>query len=275
MKNNYLSITQLAKLRKLTSETLRYYDRIGLIKPIYVDPKTNYRYYSIRQYEKLGTIKELRQLGMSIEDILDYFSGRNLKKSIETFHKHQVSLKTEIEEKMRLEKILNKKIDFLKQLDTLPPTNVITQHNFPDRYMITFNKAAGGLNEHAFAIAQLEWHLNEIAPIVASDRIGVYANELILEKNENYTPSYPFIFIEDEVESPLKKVIPGGMYLCMYYQDGELEKYHQSFELIKDYMNSHNLCLNGNIYQICKIDVTLTSNPKETLMEIQVPVKKI
>ena len=77
IKENLLSITELAKLRQVTSETLRYYDRIGLITPDYVDPQTRYRYYSIRQYEKLGTIKELRQLGMSIHDITDYFSGRN------------------------------------------------------------------------------------------------------------------------------------------------------------------------------------------------------
>ena len=77
IKENLLSITELAKLRQVTSETLRYYDRIGLITPDYVDPQTRYRYYSIRQYDKLGTIKELRQLGMSIHDITDYFSGRN------------------------------------------------------------------------------------------------------------------------------------------------------------------------------------------------------
>ncbi|WP_303396671.1 MerR family DNA-binding transcriptional regulator [Clostridium tyrobutyricum] len=47
-----ISITDLARLRNVTTETLRYYDRIGLFKPIYVDPNTKYRYYSILQYEK-------------------------------------------------------------------------------------------------------------------------------------------------------------------------------------------------------------------------------
>ena len=72
MKNDLLSITELARLRKVTSETLRHYDRVGLIKPDYVDPQTRYRYYSIRQYERLGTIKELRALGLSIDEIKDY-----------------------------------------------------------------------------------------------------------------------------------------------------------------------------------------------------------
>ena len=69
-----ISITGLARLRNVNTETLRHYDRIGLFKPTYVDPRTGYRYYSILQYEKLGTIKELRQLEMSLKEIKKYFS---------------------------------------------------------------------------------------------------------------------------------------------------------------------------------------------------------
>lgn len=46
-----------------------------------------------------------------------------------------------------------------------------------------------------------------------------------------------------------------------------------SFELIKDYLRVHNYAVSGKIFQIYKIDVTLTSDPKETLMEIQVPIR--
>lgn len=33
----YLSITEMARRRSITTETLRYYDRIGLLKPDYLD----------------------------------------------------------------------------------------------------------------------------------------------------------------------------------------------------------------------------------------------
>ncbi len=80
MNDDYLSITELAKLRKVSSETLRYYDRINLLKPEYIDPETRYRYYSVRQSEKLGVIRELRELGMSVEEVKDYFKDCNLRK---------------------------------------------------------------------------------------------------------------------------------------------------------------------------------------------------
>ena len=143
IKENLLSITELAKLRQVTSETLRYYDRIGLITPDYVDPQTRYRYYSIRQYEKLGTIKELRQLGMSIHDITDYFSGRNLRKSHQLLLHQLELLEEEIRKQQLLSEILRRKLHFLSEITPPPPVDKVFCRAFPQRYMITFGEPAG------------------------------------------------------------------------------------------------------------------------------------
>ena len=70
------------------------------------------------------------------------------------------------------------------------------------------------------------------------------------------------------------RTIPAGYYLCMYYNNGRLEMYHESFEILKDYMIEHDYEICGPIFQIYKIDVTITNNYLETVLEIQVPVKK-
>lgn len=191
MKENLLSITELAKLRRVTSETLRYYDRIGLIRPDYVDPDTRYRYYSIRQYERLGTIKELRQLGMSVEDIQSYFTNRNLKKSTEILTLHQQLLQQEIKAKMLLNKVLSRKLHFLEELADPPVSDVVFECSFPRRWMITFDEPAGGPREHAYAFTRLEWYLDETAPILASDRVGVYADARLLQKTDGYALPAP------------------------------------------------------------------------------------
>lgn len=46
MNNNLLSIGEFSKIANVHIKSLRYYDKLGVLKPIYVDPKTNYRYYS-------------------------------------------------------------------------------------------------------------------------------------------------------------------------------------------------------------------------------------
>jgi len=274
IKENLLSITELAKLRQVTSETLRYYDRIGLITPDYVDPQTRYRYYSIRQYEKLGTIKELRQLGMSIHDITDSFAGRNLRKSHQLLLHQLELLEEEIRKQQLLSEILRRKLHFLSEITPPPPVDKVFCRAFPQRYMITFGEPAGGSREHAFAFTRLERYLDEVAPILASDRIGVYADWHLLEPSDDYIPAVPMIFVErDAIESEHKRTIPPGDYLCMNYRRGELERYHPSFARLHTYMAEHGWVLNGMIFQFYKIDVTLTSDPDETLMEIQVPVR--
>ena len=263
IKENLLSITELAKLRQVTSETLRYYDRIGLITPDYVDPQTRYRYYSIRQYEKLGTIKELRQLGMSIHDITDYFSGRNLRKSHQLLLHQLELLEEEIRKQQLLSEILRRKLHFLSEITPPPPVDKVFCRAFPQRYMITFGEPAGGSREHAFAFTRLERYLDEVAPILASDRIGVYADWHLLEPSDDYIPAVPMIFVErDAIESEHKRTIPPGDYLCMNYRRGELERYHPSFARLHTYMAEHGWVLNGMIFQFYKIDVTLTQRSR-------------
>lgn len=275
MKEDLLSVTELAKLRRVTAETLRYYDRIDLIKPTYVDPNSNYRYYSIRQYEKVGTIRELRQLGLSVKEIQDYFDDRNLKKSTEILDFHYQRLQEEIRQKMLLSKALGQKLTFLREMSVPPVCDTVFEQHFPERYMLTYGEKAGGPREHAYVFTKLELCLDKNAPVLASERIGVYSEDgSILEEAEGYIPSVPMIFVEKgEVPEEHEKEIPAGRYVCMFYRGSGLEEYNPAFIQIRNYMQACGLVLNGPIFQIYKIDVTVTERDEESLMEIQVPVR--
>lgn len=275
MKEKYLTVSELAKLRNTSSDTLRYYDRINLLKPECVDADTGYRYYSIRQYEKLGTIRELRALGMPLEQIADYFDNRNLQKSMEILSEYQMRFEQEIQQKIRVNEVLKEKLKFLNEVAELKNMEEVFLQEYPRRYMLTFGEPSGGKEAHAYAYTKLEWYLKEVAPILATDRVGVFASEQILEKNESFIPAIPMIIVENVGKSgKYIREIPAGTYACMYYKNGTLEKYDKSFEIIKKYIKEHNFEICGNIFQIYKIDVTLTNNREETVMEIQIPVGK-
>jgi len=275
MEKDYLSITEMAKLRKVTSETLRYYDRVGILTPDYIDPETKYRYYSVRKSEKLGTIRELRELGMSIEEIDDYFTDCNLQKSIRMITKHYYEMQRDIEQKLLLCSRITKKLAFLGELTSLQDINTPCVKKFPERYMLTFGKPAGGEREHVHVIARLERLLDDIAPTLATDCVGVYADERILQKSDNFIPAVPMLLVDkDNVDTEYMQSIPEGYFLCIAYHGGRLEKYDNCFEKAKDFINENNLKINGKIIQIYKVDVTMTNNRKETLMEIQIPVTK-
>lgn len=66
-----LSIGEFSKICQVTIKTLRYYDKIGLLKPVWVDEATGYRYYSREQLEKMLLIQRLKRYGFLLEEIQD------------------------------------------------------------------------------------------------------------------------------------------------------------------------------------------------------------
>lgn len=64
-----IKIGEFSKLVQVPVATLRYYDQVGLLKPIAVDPSTGYRYYSTTQLPRLHRILALKGLGFSLEQV--------------------------------------------------------------------------------------------------------------------------------------------------------------------------------------------------------------
>lgn len=44
--NHYFTISKFARLRGIDINSLRYYERLGILTPAYTDPHTRYRYYT-------------------------------------------------------------------------------------------------------------------------------------------------------------------------------------------------------------------------------------
>ena len=64
-----LTIGDFSKLSRVPVKTLRYYDEIGLFKPLDVDRFTGYRRYSASQLIRLNRILVMKDMGLSLEQI--------------------------------------------------------------------------------------------------------------------------------------------------------------------------------------------------------------
>ena len=64
-----LKIGDFSKLSLVSVKALRYYDELGLLKPVQVDEFTGYRYYSTSQLTRLNRILALKDLGLALEQI--------------------------------------------------------------------------------------------------------------------------------------------------------------------------------------------------------------
>ncbi len=66
-----LKIRDFARLAEVSMTTLRYYDEIGLLKPIQVDPETGYRFYTMDQLPHLHRILAFKELGLGLTQIAE------------------------------------------------------------------------------------------------------------------------------------------------------------------------------------------------------------
>jgi DNA-binding transcriptional MerR regulator len=62
-------IGEFAQIAQVSGRQLRHYDQLGLLRPDHTDPRSGYRYYSIRQLPRLNRILALKELGLSLEQI--------------------------------------------------------------------------------------------------------------------------------------------------------------------------------------------------------------
>lgn len=71
-------IGDFSNMSKTTIKTLRYCEKEALLKPVYVDLNTGYRYYVTSQLIEISKIIHFKQMGLSIKDIKKVLDGENV-----------------------------------------------------------------------------------------------------------------------------------------------------------------------------------------------------
>ena len=74
--NHLLSIGELTKLRNVNVQSLRYYEKLGILVPVYINPESGYRYYSLEQIMILDTIILCIELGIPLKDLKNYVDDK-------------------------------------------------------------------------------------------------------------------------------------------------------------------------------------------------------
>ena len=271
-----ISITEMAKLRNISTETLRHYDRIDLLKPVHVDPDTGYRYYSITQYEKIGTIRELKNLGMSLRDIKEYFDNRNVESSRILLTEQKKKIDEQIDKLIRIRQEINAKIDFLDIVRTTDLNDEIRIKHFKARQYVYFNRTVSDDIELSYDSVSLERVLSkskQSMPIFATNRYGGLVSRADILKNVKPLSAKMYDGEEDVDECNIIEA-PEGDYLCMFYV-GNFWNREESIEKMLTYMKENDLVLAGDVLQMQWVDFAITDNLDDISYEFQIPVKPL
>lgn len=130
------SISETAKIVGLTTETLRHYDRINLVKPFKTDQWTGYRYYSRQEIVRLNTIRALRCMDLTlseIKDILEYDDFNEIVKAL--IHAEQCADNKIAELNYAKAKIQRARIFYENKLSSKPQSGIFVKQ-YPKRAVL-------------------------------------------------------------------------------------------------------------------------------------------
>ncbi|WP_156404369.1 MerR family transcriptional regulator [Peribacillus frigoritolerans] len=282
---NKLSIGEMAKLRGVTVDTLRHYDKIGLLKPFHIDPETGYRYYSISQYEVLGTIRELRSIGFSLEEIKQFLTDRNVKKSVQSLQKSMANIQEEIKKLQGIHNILMTRLYNIEHFTNSYSNSDIVIKQFEEREYIQLARSVSWADTENlyFGYLELENKIGGIIPALASNKFGDFIKKEYFDEirqssdfsaNLSDYQSQSFILVQDEESEQPTQKIENGLFLCSYYGGLTREKMLTQLKKLLHYCDTHDYIITGDAFRIMQVDVSLTDQYDEAYYEIQIPIQE-
>lgn len=135
MKKNYLTVSELSKIVNLPVRTLHYYDQIELFKPAYVDPKTNYRYYSDSQIYQLDLIKSLKYIGTPLESI-KYAQSLTLTELLDFLSEQEQIVEQKVQRMLEVQQTLLKTKEMIAEQINIPTYNEVYETTIPSQRLI-------------------------------------------------------------------------------------------------------------------------------------------
>ena len=229
MEQKYLSIGKTAKLMNVSIKALRFYDRIGLLKPGYIDPETKYRYYCFDQLMSIHLIKAARNLDISPKALVPYFEERDTDRLVELMQNHRDMLSDKMKQ-------LRKTLDQIETLEALLKVSASTDKSgeiytraLPDRYVITYDIHAEQSEEEILkSYYQLNAALNQRALTYLYEDGVIYS----FDKNTLQPVCiYSNVLKEDSLTD--YRLLPGGTYICTAFHKENAEKqYNKLLEYV-------------------------------------------
>ncbi|MGN1023382.1 MAG: MerR family transcriptional regulator [Lachnospiraceae bacterium] len=277
-KEGLLSITEMARLRGITTETLRHYDRIGLIRPDALD-ENNVRYYSVLQYEKLETIRELQEIGLSLKEIGAYLAHRDVKASYALLCRQQHYYEEKLREYAAIKEALDQRIGFLSSLPEEGANGALPKDPFlqtiGDRICLCASSKVHDEVSLAYGCMELEKQARArgaFIPTYASDNyIGRFP--LSDSPEEAETELLLALSKADKGKEPPTVLLPGGTFLCLWQRGSFWDRTDLKKRLLAA-GRAQGLSLTGEVLLLSKIDYSITDDKQERLYEVQARIRK-
>lgn len=248
---DYLNVNEMAGLFGLNVQTLHYYDKVGIFKPNYRDPQNGYRKYRFDQMYALASIRYMRKLGYSIEDVRNFQNSRSSGEALEKLKKRSADIRAQWEELMRIDHAIMRKIQFIEESNSGLDLSSVQIEEHPERRYIPI-----GSESEIFTGESFYFYPTIVFYSPDSKQFGA----LLTDAKDLPGEETPGVNLS---------VIPKGRYLTCYHV-GPYENIQKSFDRLREH--GKDLCLDETILAVNIIDQFVENDKEKYITRLEIRV---
>ncbi|WFD11868.1 MerR family transcriptional regulator [Tepidibacter hydrothermalis] len=274
MKKKY-RIGEMAKIKNIDAQTLRYYDKMGVLSPKLVDNQNRYRYYSEEQFIEVDRIKFYKLLGLSLEEVKKFKEINNVDEALKTLEL----------QKEQFENKITKMQAVAKNLGSIIKTIEETRKKYEKSESLIEIKNCGSIYGVVGECKTVnDWYEFEGKLLELTERYPNYSEvghnhgiSFVYNKKCLYCTKNEYM---EKIVMPIDKQFINDLNVQEYslgkcivaYHKGEHYNIKNTFSRIKEYINKKQLNIRGDIIKTSIISSFIVNNENEYLMEIKVPI---
>jgi MerR family transcriptional activator of bmr gene len=281
--DQYYSIGQAAKICNISIQTLRFYDKVGVVIPSHTDKSSSYRYYSNFDLLNIKIVQDMKALKFSLEEIKETLKKDSLDSLVEKLESKRKHMISEIQQLERVVESIGQRTNQISYLQELGKelkdlTVLVELKQLPDRHVLyDRRKSACGMEASVVRFTELFEKAEAIG--LTPRRLMTIYHENILTFDRNDSDLEFCISIEavgTQTPTDFTRMIPGGDYItALYCGIPNAESCKRIYNKLLEWMDRNHYMECGPSIEQYLVDMAQMMKPEEFIVELQVSVRKV
>lgn len=271
-----LTVGQMAELNHVSSQTLRHYDKEGLLVPAMVDSVTGYRYYNIMQSARLDMIQYLKSMDINLRDIKTYIDSHDTSRIVRLLNDKRLDIDRSISHLQQQKRAIRRMVESIQRYEAAPPDGIIVLEYIGARMIYCYDTGQnfydGGMEVYERMLRQLKEQMRgqQLSEIYFYNAGTVLRKEYL--HSRKFYSSEVFVLVDKGMVDPsLLTSLPPSTYYCIYCNQFDKEKEY-ALRLL-EHIDSQNLEITGDYLCEVLFEPPVSSNAqRDMLMRLQVPI---
>ena len=263
-KKDKLTIHEVAKLNGISTDSLRYYEKIGLLTPSRGDNK--YRYYTLDDLMILNLIREFRTLNFSFPQIKEMLKDQTLASTSNLLQHELTLIDNQIAHLKQTRKTLLQRLNTMNSFFCQAKPHTVGILELPEMKCLH-------IVDGPVKVEEIDYYLSDYARRKKLDMVNIigrydlYRLDTAHRIDEKRYDVKEILVTNNAMQIKPDFILPSGPYLGATYHGTEFLS-GVWVDKIKKYATLHHVTLEGDFFEFRIFDLYDTNLPDEYLSAV-------